>query len=109
MALEENRRLFKHNKHKLSHFKLLRFFFFSKKCNLDHILFIFIHSVIKCKFQRSPILRLHGLPVSLSSGPLHACSYNYYFPLTFQLLTDTLKSVRIVPYYLKDSLQTLAI
>ena len=44
-----------------------------------------------------------------SSGPLHACSYNYHFPLTFQLLTDTLKSVRIVPNYLKDSLQTLAI
>ena len=36
---------------------------FFLKCNLDHILFIFIHSVIKCKFQRSPILRLHGPPV----------------------------------------------
>ena len=61
MALEENRRLFKHNTNTSWVIFIANLFFL--KCNLDHILFIFIHSVIKCKFQRSPILRLHGPPV----------------------------------------------
>ena len=52
MALEVKRQLNTKQKHKESHFYF--FFFLVKKWNLGRILFIFIHSRINSKSQRTP-------------------------------------------------------
>ena len=51
MALESKRQLNTKQKHKESHFYF--FFLLFKKWNLGRVLFIFIHSVINSKSQRT--------------------------------------------------------
>ena len=104
MALEENRQLFKHNTIEVESF-LLRIFL--KKCNLDRILFIFIHTLINSNSNELPYRDAWAACESFQI-PLVRCMH-VYVTIIIQLLTDALKSVRIVPTYLKDNLQTLAI
>ena len=81
MALEVTRQLNTKQKHKESHFY---FFFLVKKWNLGRILFIFIHSRINSKSQRTPTE--FGLSV-VSLANLHNRSEalaRYYVTLHWQ-------------------------